>query len=135
MADTLSQSCTVTVKNANEVKPDIIRAYDTIILGTPSWKSRGEEGMPTEVMLRLLDVWKTKKLRGKSFALFGCGDDSYATFCGAVDKLEDFVKSAGGNLVMPSLRINGFFFYLDKNIALAKSWAADLEDNLTSLLD
>jgi flavodoxin I len=126
----LSEKFAVEMQNAVEFKPEDIKKYDTVILGSPSWLSRGEEGMPTETMLKLLDVWKGQKFSNKKFAVYGCGDDGFATFCGAVGHLEDFIKSVGGTFLIPSLRLNSFWFDIDKNVELAKKWAKELKTKL-----
>ncbi len=123
----LSTNFEVVMQNALESKPTDIKNYDTVILGSPSWFSRGEEGMPSETMLKLTDVWGKQNLSNKHFAVYGCGDDSYMTFCGAVNHLENFVKNVKGNFMLPSLRLNGFFFDVDKNVEQVKKWAADLK--------
>ncbi|OGH91783.1 MAG: hypothetical protein A2534_04635 [Candidatus Magasanikbacteria bacterium RIFOXYD2_FULL_39_9] len=130
--EALSKDFEVTLQNAAETKPEDIKNYETIILGSPSWLSRGSEGMPSEIMLKLLDVWQTEKHTDKNFIVYGCGDSGFIHFCGAVDYMENFVKSVGGNSLHPSLRLDSFWFELDKNVALAKKWAADLNKKLTS---
>jgi flavodoxin I len=124
--DILSKICIVNFQNVNETKPDDYIGHDLVVLASPSWKSRGEEGMPTEAMLKFLDIWKTKKLPQIKFALYGCGDEEFAHFCGAVDYLENFVQSVQGTLVIESLRLNSFWFELDKGVEMAKSWAKQL---------
>ena len=128
--DILSDKFEVEMQNAAEFKPDDIKKFSTIILGSPSWYSRGQEGMPTETMLKLLDAWKGQKFANKKFAVYGCGDDGFATFCGAVTHLEDFVSGASGTCIVPSLRLNSFWFDIDRNVELAKKWAKELNTKL-----
>ncbi len=131
--DVLSDKFTVEMQNALEFKPGDVKNYNTIILGSPSWFSRGSEGMPTETMLKLLDAWKKEKLAGKNFALYGCGDDGFAQFCGAVGHLEDFVKEVKGKSITTPLRLNSFWFDIDNNVSLAKKWAKELKAKLLEM--
>ncbi len=126
ITDVLSKQHSVTFQNVNESKPDDYIGYDLIILGSPSWKSRGEEGMPTDAMLNFLDVWKTKNISKVPFAIYGCGDAEFAHFCGAVDYLENFVHSAGAKTITDSLRVNSFWFELDNAVEQTKKWAQKL---------
>lgn len=128
--DVLADTFEVSMQNVMEFKPEDIKKFDTVILGSPSWYSRGEEGMPTETMLKLLDAWKGQQFNKKRFALYGCGDEGFATFCGAVKHLEDFVTSTNGQFILPSLRLNSFWFDIDRNVEIAKKWAKDLKTKL-----
>ncbi|HLL60788.1 MAG TPA: flavodoxin domain-containing protein, partial [Candidatus Nitrosocosmicus sp.] len=74
-----------------------------------------------------------KKYSKTKFAVFGCGDSSYTNFCGAVLHLEEFVQKTGGKLVTDSLRIDGFFFDMDKSINLTKEWTKRLNDKINGL--
>ncbi|MRH41100.1 hypothetical protein GH741_00240 [Aquibacillus halophilus] len=38
--------------------------------------------------------------------MFGCGDQSYEYFCGALDHLEDLIEQSGASLPLPSLKID-----------------------------
>ena len=127
----LAKDFDVKMQNVVESKPGDIKNYSTVILGSPSWLSRGSEGMPTEEMLKLLDAWKKENFSDKNFSIYGCGDDGFIHFCGAVGYMEDFVKSVGGKFTQPSLRLNSFWFELDKNVALTKKWATELRKKLT----
>ncbi|HSR88961.1 MAG TPA: flavodoxin domain-containing protein [Candidatus Udaeobacter sp.] len=132
--DVLSPDLAVNMQNTLEFNPVDIKNYDTIILGSPSWESRGEEGMPTETMLKLFDVWSKEDFSNKNFVIYGCGDDAYINFCGAVDQMEKFVNLVKGKLIFSSLRLNAFFFELDKNVELTKKWAIGLKEKLKTLV-
>lgn len=121
---------TVVFKRAAEVKPKELRRFDLIVIGSPSWRVDGSEGQPHETIQELLSQVKAKKLAKKLFALYGCGDSSYADFCGAVTYLEQFVARTGGKLVLPPLRLDKYFFQLEKSEALTKKWAKELADVL-----
>lgn len=130
ICDALSKNFEVVMQNAVETKPEDIKNYETVILGSPSWFSRDSEGMPSEIMLKLLDVWQKENLSDKNFIIYGCGDSGFIHFCGAVDYMENFVKSVNGKSSFPSLRLDSFWFDLDKNVALTKKWAQDLHSKL-----
>lgn len=114
---------TVTVKNVRDAKPDDIANYDLIILGSPSWDYQGKEGQPHQDYLPFMEKAQGKSFPDKPFAIFGLGDSSFAYFTGAVDHLENFVKTIGGKLVIDSLRIDGFYFDQDKNSQIITDWA------------
>lgn len=126
----LAKDFSVTVKPAAEAKPEDLSNYDLVILGSPSWNYEGKEGMPHQMMLRLLEKLQGKFYPKKYFAIYGGGDDSYTHFCGAVDYLEKFVVEAKGELIVPSMRVNGFYFDLEKNTEAVKKWAENLRDKL-----
>ncbi len=126
----LAHSPQIHVKKAIEVGALDVLDYSLILLGSPSWGVDGKEGQPQETMSELLTRLKSANLAGKHFALFGCGDSSYLSFCGAVDVLEDFVKEVKGVQLVPSLRLDSFYFDLEKNKQLTDAWARQLIDSL-----
>jgi flavodoxin I len=117
----------VTMQRADITKQEDLTDRDLILFGSPSWDYEGKEGMPHEDMMELF-----KKLENFSFnkdtkyAVFGCGDRSYAYFAHAVNVMEDFLKTKGVSLTVPSLKVDAFFFDMDKNIAQVETWAAKL---------
>lgn len=128
--EVLDKDFSVVMQNASETNPQDVDNYDVIILGSPTWDYAGQDGMPHEKMLELLNKWKNKSFAQKRFAIYGCGDKMFVEFCAAVDYMEKFVTGAGGVLVLPSLRLNNFFFELDTDMAITKKWAQDLSKKL-----
>lgn len=127
IVDELTQKgTTVTRKEVRDVNVDELPTYDLVVLGSPSWDFEGKEGWPHEDFLPFMETVKTKSFDGKKFAVFGLGDSSYTHFCGAVEHLEETVKAAKGTLVVPSLKIDGFYFKQDENSAKAKTWADEV---------
>lgn len=114
------------IKQAVESTPADLESADIILLGSPSWDYENKEGYPHEDMMKFMESCQNLSLSGKRFAVFGLGDSSYMHFCGAVDHLEEFVKKLGGVLILPSLRIDGFYYNLDKNTLTLKEWATKL---------
>ena len=117
---------TVTMKYVSDVTPDMFGQYDLVILGSPSWDYEGKEGQPHDHYLPLFEASKGKTFEGKKFAVFGLGDQSYAIFCGAVDHLENYVKSMHGTLVTPSLRIDNYYSTTDTSNAAIEEWVKKL---------
>lgn len=128
--EALDKDFSVVMQNASETNPQDVDNYDVLVLGSPTWDYAGQDGMPHEKMLELLNKWKNKSFAQKRFAVYGCGDKMFVEFCAAVDYMEKFVTAAGGVLVLPSLRLNNFFFELDTDVALTKKWAEELRNKL-----
>lgn len=114
---------TVTMKEARDATPEDFSAPDAVLIGSPSWDFEGNEGMPHEDWLPLMEKMKTLSLDGKKFAVFGLGDSSYKHFCGAVDHLEELVKTMKGTLIVPSLRIDKFYSDQTGNMDKINAWA------------
>ncbi|MCY8894769.1 flavodoxin [Bacillus spizizenii] len=75
--------------------------YDHIIMGTYTW---GDGDLPDE-FLDLAEDMDEIDFSGKTCAVFGSGDMAYEFFCGAVDTLEAKIKERGGEIVLPSVKI------------------------------
>lgn len=103
-----------------------LKQNDVIILGSPSWWNRNKDGMPHEFMLSFMESLQGFTFPAKKFAIFGLGDTAYTRFCGAVDQLEAFVESVNGHLLVPSLRIDGFFFQQKENEKKAQEWTHNI---------
>ncbi len=117
---------TVTRKLVKETPFDELSEYNLIILGSPSWDHEGREGLPHEDFIHFITLSHFPTLPHKKFAVIGLGDSTYAHFCGAVDHLENFVKHVHGELLLPSLRIDGFYFNQEKNLELIKQWTQQI---------
>lgn len=100
----LSAGVSVDKKDVVDVDLGTIEEYDSIILGAYTW---GEGALPDE-FLDLYDDMETIDLSGKTFAVFGTGDTSYAIYCGAVDILEDLIKDRGGKLALEGLKVENY---------------------------
>lgn len=129
----LERVASVQMQKANDTEAAHLKDYDLIIFGTPSWSVEGHEGYPHETMLRLIRGLNPETMSGKQFALFGCGDTSYTYFCGAVDFLEKWLTDNSLQPVVPSLRIDGYFFDLIHNERLVDEWARRLSKLVGSL--
>ncbi len=126
IANTLtSKGHVVTVKEAKDAVPADITAAPFVILGSPSWDYNGMDGQPLPEMVELIDRCKDIQLEGKPCAVFGLGDSNYTYFCGAVTYLEAFIKRAKGILVLPSLKVDGFYMRPEAGEHITK-WADEL---------
>lgn len=124
-------------KQHNVVRKDIrtvsfneLENADVILFASPSWRTRKGDGQPHEFFLDYIDSMQGKSLPEKRFAIVGLGDSAYTHFCGAVDVLESFVSQLGGNLLIPSLRIDGFYFSQQKNEDHIRDWTHSLQSAL-----
>ncbi|MEC1262322.1 flavodoxin [Bacillus swezeyi] len=86
---------------AMDVDAELFNDYQHIVFGAYTW---GDGELPDE----FLDIYEDMEgmdFKDKTFAVFGSGDTSYEHFCGAVDILEDKIKELGGNVGLPSVKI------------------------------
>jgi flavodoxin len=121
---------TCRVVRAADAQPTEFSDADLCLLGSNSWEwIKGKErleGQLNDEMRLFLDRIDRRSLAGHSFALFACGDSSYTIFCGGADHLESFVKDVNGKLVTPTLRIDKFYYDLEKNRQLVSEWAGHI---------
>jgi flavodoxin I len=137
LADFLREKgCEVDLRQVSEMATDDISKADLIIMGSPSWERENFKynGQPHYDYFKLFasygydadlpEEMRTTNTRweGKKVAIFGLGEKNYPVFCGAVDYLEDFVEKLGGQLVVPSLRVNQFYFHQAENEQQLEHW-------------
>ncbi|MDQ5951845.1 MAG: flavodoxin [Patescibacteria group bacterium] len=120
----------VTVKQVQETQPTDFVAADFVLLASPSWDYHGEEGMPHEDYLEAFKTFAGQTFPTKKFAVLGLGDSNFTKFCGAADHLENWVKELQGDLFVPSLRLDQYYFNETENGEKVKLWAAQLGDAL-----
>lgn len=122
--DLLSANHQVSIHQIQDMKPEGFSAADVILLGTPSWDYKGQEGQPYSAWMEFFEMYPQLQWEGKKFAVFGLGDHTYAHFCGAVDVLTELIQQQGGEIVGEPLRIDQFYFQ-DQQKALqeAAEWA------------
>lgn len=76
--------------------PSALGDYDLIIAGSSTWGS----GDMQDDMASFADGVKALSLRGKTVAVFGCGDDTMrTTFCSAVGELYRVFEGTGAKMV------------------------------------
>lgn len=118
----IAKGHSVTLKETRDTTVEDFTAPDAVLLGSPSWDFEGHEGMPHEDWIPLMEKLKTVTLENKKFAIFGLGDSSYKHFCGAVDHMEELVKTMKGVLLTPSLRIDKFYSDQTGNMDKINVW-------------
>lgn len=85
------------VKNVTDVDAGTLAEYDNLLLGTSTWGS----GELQDDWYDGVEMLKEADLKGKTIALFGCGDatDYSDTFCGGMAALYDAVKDKGADII------------------------------------
>jgi flavodoxin len=132
VADILGKAAhQTTVKHVTQATPEDFTAFDCVVLASPSWDFENKEGQPHEDFFPFMEKLKDKTFEGKKFAVLGLGDSSYTIFCGAVGHLEELVKNLKGTLVIPSLKIDKFYYEQEKNTQLINAWAEELTKTLS----
>jgi len=126
IANILIKKHSVLLKNASEVDIADIEKAKLVIMGSPSWMVQGEEGMPHEDILHIIQALYDAKYPYKKFALFGCGDKRYTFFCGAIDHMKKFVKDIGAKEAIHSLKIDGFYFRIEESVREIELWSKKL---------
>ena len=126
----------VVVQKVVDSKPADMQGYDLVILGSPSWDYKKDgvrmEGQVHEWYLPFFGAAQDMTMPGKSFAVYGLGDTAYTYFCGAVHFLEKFVERLQGKLIVPSLKIDGFYFDEKANKEKVTQWAQSVAQKLSS---
>lgn len=113
-----------------EVQPTDFSSVDAVLLASPSWDYHGEEGMPHEDYLTAFKIFEGQKFPNKKFAIIGLGDTHFTKFCGAANHLENWVSQLEGQLVIPSLRLDQYYFNETENSEKVKVWTQQLADSL-----
>ena len=85
------------VMNAGEITVEKVNPYEVLLLGTSTWG----DGEVQDDWYDGLKVLKSVDLKGKTIALFGCGDsESYCdTFCDGIGVLYEDLKDSGCTIV------------------------------------
>lgn len=123
-------SHTVTVKKIRDADMNDFAHRDLIVIASPSWLVEGKEGQPHDDYFAAKERFTQEAFKGKKFAIMGMGDSTYAHFCGAVDYLQEWVQQMTGEVVVPPLCIDGFYFDQDKNSAVIRQWADTLSKKM-----
>ena len=116
----------VDLKQIAELGFDDCLPYDLRIFSSPSWDYEDKGAWPHVDFVAFMEKSAGKSFTGKACAVFGLGDSSYEVFCGAVDMIEEFIKKAGGKLVLPSLKIDNYFFDMNGYNQKLADWASKL---------
>lgn len=121
----LKRKHNVVLKKASETTPDDLQQFDLVILGSSTWYVDNKEGMPQEYMLSLLKQMETFKKFPEKYAVFGCGSSSFTVFCGAVDYIDEYLKTHS-HQVFPSLKVDNYYFDIVRNNKQIVKWSEEL---------
>ena len=113
----------IIVEDVRNLTPEKLNDYDLVIFGAPTWG----EGELLESFSRVLEKFPDKKFPDKKFAIFGLGDSTYTHFCGAADHLENFVKKIEGTLIIPTLKIDNYYFNQQQEIPKISKWLVNIQ--------
>ncbi len=125
-----SHGLKVDICEAHKVDADLLRRFKCIIMGSCTWDNKKKEGQLPELFENLVDKINNQSFPQTLFGIYGAGDASYLTFCGAVDHLENLVKKIKGKKIIDSLRIDRFYEDQNKKTLLVEKWAAQIADIL-----
>lgn len=85
---------------------DDLAKGDVLILASSTWNTGSVEGQLNPHMFTFLrERAKDADLRGKKVAVIGLGDERYFYTARAFEHLEEYVKTRGGNFLLPGLKI------------------------------
>lgn len=120
------KSWEIVMKSVDETSvEELTWDYDLVMLGSSTWGD--DEIEMQEDFAEFYENMDEVSLNGKKVAAFGCGDESFMHFCGAVDLIEEKVEELGGSLVIESLKIDGDPNDADDDI---REWAAEVGQEL-----
>lgn len=99
IANKIAEILNIDDKDVHDVassSPSSLAPYDLIIVGTSTWGN----GDLQEDWYDFVDGVRALDLKGKTIALFGCGDETMTeSFCSAVGKLYRDFKETGAEFV------------------------------------
>jgi flavodoxin len=117
----LGSSVTIEKQRAEVAKPEDFLKGDILVLASSTWNTGSSEGQLNPHMYDLLlNRAAGVDLKKKKVAVIGLGDHRYHFLCRAADHIEQFVKSHGGTLISPTLRIINEPYDQEKTI---QDWA------------
>ncbi|MDR3154790.1 MAG: flavodoxin [Deltaproteobacteria bacterium] len=97
---------TVSKAKAGDVNADgLCAGKDLVLFGCSTWGD--EEIELQEDFIPLFEAFDKIGAKGVKTAVFGCGDEDYTYFCGAVDAITDKLNELGATVVGGKLKING----------------------------
>lgn len=106
IANTIADKLGTEAINVADMTADTIADNDVLLLGTSTWGA----GELQDDWYDGIDVLKEADLKGKTVAIFGCGDaESYPdTFCGAMGEIYNAVSDRA--TVVGSVSTDGYTF-------------------------
>jgi len=114
------------VKNVFETRPADLLNYKFIILGCSTWS----DGDLAEDFIEFEREMDGLDLRGHYCAAFGAGSSRFRFFCEAVNILEAKLRSLGGRMLLPSLRVNEMAGQMEEE---SREWAGILGEEINQI--
>ena len=112
------------MKDVADVSPNDFEQYDLMIWGSSTW----DDGL-LQADFREFVEDNELNLSGKKIAVFGLGDSSYPDFCEAAALLEEVVSKSGGELLLESLKLDGFPDE-EENEEKVKIWCSNIRKKI-----
>lgn len=122
-----SKQISVEIVRNDTATAELINKADAVIMGSPSWKVFGKQGMPHEQYYPLMEQLKGK-VEPKPYAVYALGDASYALVCGAADHLQEFVSDLEGDEIIEPLKVEGFYFAQEERTQEIIDWVKKLRE-------
>lgn len=96
----------VEVLNVSKATADgLCQGRDLVIFGCSTW---GQDELEfQEDFIPLFESFDKIDAGGVKTAVFGCGDEDYTYYCGAVDAIAEKLTAMGSKIVGDKLKING----------------------------
>jgi len=87
--------------DASDVEAADLAAYDSLIIGSPTWNTGADTARSGTAWDELLEDVKGMDMSGKKVAVFGCGDSvAYSDyFCDALEEVHSAFSEAGATMV------------------------------------
>ena len=93
-------------KSADKVSADgLCNGKDMVLFGCSTWGQ--DEIELQEDFIPLFEAFDKIGANGVKTGVFGCGDEDYTYYCGAVDAITEKLESLGAKVVGGKLKING----------------------------
>jgi len=121
VANAIAEASGLEATDVSEYSAEDLAGYDGLIVGSPTWNTGADEYRTGVAWDDLIDDIKGLDLKGKTVAIFGCGDSSgYAdNFCDGIEELHSTFKAAGATMV-GSVDASGYDFSESKSASGGK---------------
>lgn len=116
----------IVLKKASQISLPEFNNYDFVILGTPSWLERKEEGQPHENFIKFMEQYKDTNISPVPCAVYGLGDETYAHFGRGADKVATFLQEKGCKVISKPYKVDGYFFNQEQKEQQLTDWVNSL---------
>ncbi len=118
-------------RKAEMSRPEDLLKGDFLLLACGMWNTGNIEGQLNPYMHDFLkNRAKAADLKGKPATLIGLGDERYHYTARSVEHLTEFIKTHGGKLAVPALKIVNEPYGQEEKI---EKWAAQLANQIQQL--